>query len=380
MAAIISCRAEFTALSERDRTLLRSLLAATQARTGMRWDGGANHTVVHFIDVDNAAGADFFRSLKDSERRESAIVLSSAAQPGAVRWLAKPLRSATLLDVLSQLSLANRSSAPAAAVTPLASSNAAALPDNTQPMRLLDLLDGRGIATAQAVQSPHWPDLVLGSGNRHVMRTAPIEAYIDGFAISTEFERLGKYAGGPLDDEQRLDLAAVRWLVLLHAPWNEIATRVRKPAGRVRLASLPAFGQLPHSLQHVRMAAWLTQHPASIEEIAEVTQADEESVTRFLAACDALELLRDVFAEPERPITAMAAPAMPAETEAAVIEAPIAVESLPVAEAEALMDETAPAAPASAGSDGLSVLERLRATREQNRARVVAAIRNASTT
>ena len=377
MAAIISCRAEFTALSERDRTLLRSLLAATQSRTGVRWDGGASHTLIHFIDVDNPSGADFFRSLSDSERRGAAIVLSSAAQPAAVRWLSKPLRSATLLDVLAQLPLANRSAlAPTPPSTAIGSAKPASTDGRAQPMRLLDLLDGRGVAMAQAVQSPHWPDLVVGSGNRHVMRTAPLEAYIEGFAVSTEFEQLGKYAGGPLDDEQRLELAAVRWLVLLHAPWSEIATRVRKPAGRVRLASLPAFGQLPHTLQHVRMAAWLTQNPASIEELATMTQADDESVSRFLAACDALELLRDVFAEPELPMAAPAEAAPFRMPEPIATETPAEIEPEPVAEPEVMPDEAA-AAPVPAG-DGLSVLERLRATREQNRARVVAAIRNAS--
>ena len=378
MAAIISCRAEFTALSERDRTLLRSLLAATQARTGLRWDGGANQRVVHFVDVDNPAGAEFFRALSESERREATVALSSAAQPAAVRWLSKPLRSATLLDVLAQMPLANgTTAAPAPTSAPVASAKPATVDHPGQPMRLLDLLDGRGIAMAQAVQSPHWPDLVLGSGNRHVMRTAPIEAYIEGFAASTEFERLGKYTGGPLDDEQRLELGAVRWLVLLHAPWNEIAARVRRPAGRVRLASLPAFGQLPHSLQHVRMAAWLTQHSASIEELAEVTQADDESVSRFVAACDALELVRDVFAEPEVPITALPEPALYVAPEMAAIETPAENELEAIVEAAALPDEAA-AAPATGAGDGLSVLERLRATREQNRARVVAAIRNAS--
>src|SRR5947209_5004468 len=127
MAAIISCRAEFTALSERDRTLLRSLLAATQARTGVRWDGGASQPLIHFVDVDNPAGADFFRALSDSERREAAIVLSSAAQPAAVRWLSKPLRSATLLDVLAQMPLAKRAAASLAPPSaPVA--NASAVP------------------------------------------------------------------------------------------------------------------------------------------------------------------------------------------------------------------------------------------------------------
>ncbi|HEX3121955.1 MAG TPA: hypothetical protein VHQ21_01535, partial [Rhodanobacteraceae bacterium] len=100
MAAIPSYRAEMIGLSERDRTLLRSLLQATQSRTGVRWDGGAGQPAVHFIDVDGQAGAEFWQSLGEAGRRDSAIVVSAITPGEPVRWLAKPLRSASLLAAL----------------------------------------------------------------------------------------------------------------------------------------------------------------------------------------------------------------------------------------------------------------------------------------
>src|SRR5215469_7491736 len=98
MAAIPSYRAEMVGLSERDRTLLRSLLAASQARTGIRWDGGASQPPVHFIDVDGQAGAEFWQSLSANARRDAAIVISTSQPNAGTRWLPKPLRSASLLS------------------------------------------------------------------------------------------------------------------------------------------------------------------------------------------------------------------------------------------------------------------------------------------
>jgi hypothetical protein len=245
-----------------------------------------------------------------------------------------------------------------------------------EPLRLLDVLDDPAAATgARAVQSAHWPDLVLSNGNSHVMRTAPIEEYIEGFAASTEVARVARYAGGPLDDEQRLDPDTLRWLVLLHAPHADVARRLPKPA-RVRLEALPPFGHLPHTLPHVRMAAWLVQHPATPSELAAMTGSDEESVLRFIAACDVLGLLRpapEAVLVPE-PVKVAPVPLVveqPIDAEADDGEAP------PVAETVAATPEPAAADPAAPG-ESMSVLERLRATREQNRARVAAAIRGVS--
>jgi hypothetical protein len=381
MAAIPSYRAEMVGLSERDRTLLRSLLAASQARTGIRWDGGATQPPVHFIDIDGQAGAEFWQSLSDDARRDAAIVISTAQPPDATRWLPKPLRSTSLLGVLEKMTLPARP--PVAAAQP-AAQPAAATPARArnpdEPARLLDILDDAPAPIARAVQAPHWPDLVLASGHSHVMRTAPMEAYVEGFAASTEVSRVAKYAGGPLDDELRTDLDTLRWLVMLHAPLGEIARRLPRPA-RVRLRTLPAFGHLPHTLPQVRMAAWLTQHSASPQDLAEMVGANEETVLRFLGACDAIGLMQEV-SEVAAPVPASApvnvvvsAPApTPAPVAAAAIETPaISVE----APAPAAPEPSAPSA-AEPVSEGMSVLERLRASREQNRARV-AAIRGTTT-
>lgn len=375
MAAIPSYRAEMVGLSERDRTLLRSLLQATQARTGVRWDGGAGHPAVHFIDIDGQAGAEFWQSLNEAERRDAAIVVSSKPPADAVRWLAKPLKSASLLAALTIMPLG---AAPAQPTAQAAAPSRAEPPAG--PLRLLDILDGPRYPTAQALQSPHWPDLVLGSGNRHAMRTADMDSYIYGFAVSLEVTHVGKYAGGPLDDEQRVDLDTLRWLALLYAPLDEIDARLPNPPARVRLSGLPPFGHLPHTLHHVRMAAWLMQHPASIPELAEMIGIDEDGVRRFLGACDVFNLLHNVVeakAEPEA-VVAAAEPAIEPEPEPLVI-----AEARPSPEMAATPDETPASAPAPAppaAGETLSVLERLRATREQNRARVAAAIRAVSST
>jgi len=393
MAAIPSYRAEMVGLSERDRTLLRSFLAASQARTGIRWDGAATQPAVHFIDIDGQAGAEFWQSLPDSERRDAAIVISATGPAEGARWLPKPLRSASLIGVLEQMALPARAPttpAPApVAAAPAAAQRTTRPRDPNEPLRLLDVLEDAAAGGARAVQSSHWPDLVLGSGNTHAMRTAPLEQYIHGFAASTGVTRVAKYTGGPLDDELRIDLDTLRWLALLHAPLGEIVRRLPRPE-RARLRALPPFGHLPHTLQQVRMAAWLVQHPASPEELAEMSGIDEETALRFLGACDALGLVQDVA---EAAVPAAAAPA-PAPVAPVPLAAPpltrvVAPEPVPDAviaaidgdggfdEPPALAEEPA-MADAAAPTETLSVLERLRATREQNRARVAAAIRGIS--
>jgi len=383
MAAIPSYRAEMIGLSERDRTLLRSLLQATQARTGVRWDGGAGQPALYFIDVDGQAGAEFWQSLSEAERRDAAVVVSAMTPGEPVRWLAKPLRSASLLAALANLQLGTAPASPAPAATATASASRVEPAAPAGPLRLLDVLDGPRYATAQALQSPHWPDLVLGSGNRHAMRTAEMDSYIYGFAVSLEVTHVGKYAGGPLDDELRVELDTLRWLALLYAPLAEIAERLPNPPEQVRLSSLPPFGQLPHTLQHVRMAAWLMQHPTSVKELAEMNEIDEDSVRRFLGACNVFGLLRNVVeakAEPEA-IVAPEPVIEPAPEPMAISAAePVAAAAEePVVEAAAAIEE-APAPVTPPPVESLSVLEKLRATRELNRARVAAAIRNVSAT
>ena len=381
MAAIPSYRAEMIGLSERDRTLLRSLLQATQSRTGVRWDGGAGRPAVHFIDVDGQAGAEFWQSLSVAERRDAAIVVSAMTPGEPVRWLAKPLRSASLLTALADMPLGTAPTAPAPAATPASPAPRVEPAAPAGPLRLLDVLDGPRHATAQALQSPHWPDLVLGSGNRHAMRTAEMDSYIYGFAVSLEVTHVGKYVGGPLDDELRVELDTLRWLALLYAPLAEIAERLPHPPARVRLSSLPPFGQLPHTLQHVRMAAWLMQHPTSVMELADTNEIDEDSVRRFLGACNVFGLVRD-FVEAKAEPEAIFVP-QPVIEAAPEPVAPAAPEPVAVIAEEPMVEtagqiEEAPAPPAPPPGETLSVLEKLRATREQNRARVAAAIRSVS--
>ncbi|HZX92571.1 MAG TPA: hypothetical protein VFE67_18180 [Rudaea sp.] len=382
MAAIPPYRAEMIGLSERDRTLLRSLLQATQSRTGVRWDGGVAQPAIYFIDVDGQAGAEFWQSLSEAQRRDAAIVVSAMTPGEPVRWLAKPLRSASLLAALADLQVGAVPAALAQAATPAAIGPRVEPAAPAGPLRLLDVLDGPRYATAQALQSPHWPDLVLGSGNRHAMRTAEMDNYIYGFAVSLEVTHVGKYVGGPLDDELRVELDTLRWLALLYAPLAEIAERLPHPPARVRLSSLPPFGQLPHTLQHVRMAAWLMQHPTSVTELAETNEIDEDSVRRFLGACNVFGLLRDfVEPKPEPEAIFVPEPLIEAEPEPVPVAAPEPVAIVaeePMLETAAQI-EGAPATQAPPPTETLSVLEKLRATREQNRARVAAAIRSVST-
>jgi len=222
---------------------------------------------------------------------------------------------------------------------------------------------------------------VLGSGNRHAMRTAEMDSYIYGFAVSLEVTHVGKYVGGPLDDELRVELDTLRWLALLYAPLAEIAERLPNPPAFVRLSSLPPFGQLPHTLQHVRMAAWLMQHPTSVKDLAETNEIDEDSVRRFLGACNVFGLVRDfVEAKAEPEAIFVPQPVIEAEPEPV---APAAPEPVAVIAEEPMVEtagqiEEAPAPPAPPPGETLSVLEKLRATREQNRARVAAAIRSVS--
>jgi hypothetical protein len=404
-------------LSERDRTLLRSLLQATQARTGLRWDGGPQHAAVHFIDIDGHEGAAFWQSLADADRRDAAIVISAAAPVAGTHWLPKPLRSVSLLGVLEQMTLPARpatGTAASAAATDNATARTLRGPKPGEPLGLLHVLEGADGVGARTVQSPHWPDLVIGNGNSHAMRTAPLENYAVGFAASLEVSHVGKYTGGPLDDELRIEIDTLLWLALLYAPINEIADLLPR-ATRARLRNLPAFGNLPHKLHHIRMAAALVQHPATLAELAELSATDEETARRFLGACGAVGLLEEIpdvppqreappapvaFAAPARvaftaparvaiPAPARVAAAAPAEdvVEPASVSADAAPENAidgepsneAEASADAAPDDDAKAAESPPAREGVSALERLRATREQNRARVAAAIRSIST-
>jgi hypothetical protein len=131
------------------------------------------------------------------------------------------------------------------------------------------------------------------------------------------------------------------------------------------------------------MAAWLTQHPASPRELADMTGADDETVLRFLGACTAIGLLQELVETvpaPVAPPTFVAQPAAEpeAEPEPVTEEAPIVPVAEEVGEAESV-DEV-PVLTVAQPVETMSVLERLRASREQNRARVAAAIRGASST
>ena len=353
MAAANSYRAEMTGLSERDRNMLRSLLAATQARTGLHWDGDATQPRVHFIDIDTPEGADFWQSLGDAERRQSTILVSQTA-PAAqdTAWLPKPLRSSALLNTLEQISMPIRKSTVLAPSLASASAvqSSQRLEASTSESHLLEILEGAGTGTALVLQSPHWPDLVLGIGNKFAMRTAALESYMDGFAVSLNVAHTEKYTGGPLDDGQRIEIDALRWLALLHAPIAEIAQRL-PDFKHVRLSTLPAFARLPHSLQHVRMAAWLTKHPASPEELADMVGVDEETALRFLGACAALGLLQEVSA----PTGLEPVPVTFATQSDSLLDAPLAGATLEVA---AELDATTPVA-----GDTRSLLERVRAAR-----------------
>ena len=335
MAQVRSFRAEMTGLSERDRTLLRSLLQATQARTDIHWETAANHPRILFIDVDSDEGRDAWQSLLEDDRR-SAIAIAQTAPFDDANWLPKPLRSAALIDALRKIGV-GKPPAPAPKIEAAPTAAPIVAPSAPPPpQRLLELVETAANTTTQSLRSSCWPDLVLAAGGKRIMRTAPIEDYINGFAISLDVENVSKYTGGPLPDEQSVSLDLLRWMALINAPLEQIEHRLPSPA-YVRLASLPDFGHLPHSLAHVRMAVLLTQRAASPQELVETFRVDEETVRRFLGACAALGLL--VEAEMPAPIADVAAPTMD----------------------DAIEPQPTPRTP-----DTRSLLERLRAARTQN--------------
>lgn len=349
MAPARSFRAEMTGLSDRDRTLLRSLLQATQARTGVHWDGGVNQPCVHFVDVDSPQGAEFLQSLGENQRASSAIVIAQNAPADDANWLPKPLRSSGLINALEKMT-----SAPAIPAAPPAPIQATVVaPTSPAPVqrRLLEFLEQANNASTQLLRSAHWPDLVIAAGGKAIMRTAPIEDYINGFSVSLDVEMMTKYTGGPLPDEQTISLNSLRWIAMLHAPLNEIAHRL-PTYDYVRLTGLPDFGHWEHSLAHVRMAAWLMQHPASPRQLAEMVVADDETVQRFLGACAATGLLQEAAA----PLAVAATP---------VVHPPLqAVPSVNAPTTNAASNATPRHTPTVAG-DSRSVLERLRASRAQ---------------
>ena len=162
---------------------------------------------------------------------------------------------------------------------------------------------------------------------------------------------------------------------MLHAPLADIANRLPRPA-RVRLRSLPAFGQLPHTLEHVRMSAWLVQHPASPQDLADMIGIDEEAVLRFLGACSVLGLT-EIVVEAANVAEPVAAPQAAAE-EAVAEEQPAPVVEHAAADDAESTDNAGETPDVAEPPESGSVLERLRAAREQNRARVAAAIRSVS--
>ncbi len=254
MAAIPSYRAAMVGLSERDRTLLRSLLAATQARTGRRWDGGPGQPQVYFIDIDRQAGVEFWQSLAEDERRDSVIVLSSAPPAAVTHWLPKPLRSVSLLGVLEQMTLPVRAPAlaPATATTgagPATSARAAVrLRNANEPLALLDVFDEPSATTARVMQSSHWPDLVVGSGNTHVMRTASVDRYIE---IPRHRSRWTESRNTPAAHSP----TSCAWTSTRCAGWRCCTRRSARSCvachGRSARLRAAAFGHLPHTLQRI---------------------------------------------------------------------------------------------------------------------------------
>ena len=112
-----------------------------------------------------------------------------------------------------------------------------------------------------------------------------------------------------------------------------------------------------------------------------MNEIDEDSVRRFLAACNVFGLMRDfVEAQSESEAVVAPEPVIERQPEPVAIAAaePVAIApEEPVVETAAPIEETpVPAAPPPV--EALSVLEKLRASRELNRARVAAAIRNVS--
>jgi hypothetical protein len=165
---------------------------------------------------------------------------------------------------------------------------------------------------------------------------------------------------------------------VLHAPLGEIKSPAT--AGTREAAHLPPFGHLPHTLQHVRMAAWLTQHPAAAGTRRHDRRRRRDRAA--LGACEAIGLLQEVVEPAPAPVTPPAFVAQPApepesEPEPIAEEAPIVPAAEEVAGAEGI--EEVSVLPVAQPVETMSVLERLRASREQNRARV-AAIRAASST
>jgi hypothetical protein len=343
MALARSFRAEMTGLSERDRTLLRSLLHATQARTGIHWDGDTNHPSVHFVDIDSPQGSHFWDSLGADRSRSATIVIAQHAPHNRddANWLPKPLRSSGVIYALEKMRTHIAASAPTTPTLPAAPASAPII-----QRRLLEFLEQANNATTQLLRSAHWPDLVIAAGGKKIMRTAPIDDYVNGFSVSLDVEMMTKYTGGPLPDEQAISLNSLRWIAMLHAPMNEISHRL-PTYEYVRLTGLPDFGLWEHSIAHVRMAAWLMQYSASPLQLSEMVAADDETVRRFLGACAATGLLQEAEA--------------PAAAPAPVVHPPL--QAVPSANAPTSITSTRHTTAVT--GDALSVLERLRASRAQ---------------
>lgn len=99
-----SFRTEIVGLTPRDQVMLRALLGAIPAFTGLAWSPlDRESRSVHFVDVDSPVGHRYWRGLTEAQRRDDSIALAYSLPTqidAQARWLTKPIRSRALTDAL----------------------------------------------------------------------------------------------------------------------------------------------------------------------------------------------------------------------------------------------------------------------------------------
>jgi hypothetical protein len=280
-----------------------SLFAAVPARLKHAWKitGLADASVV-VVDA-NEPGTNYFLETCRKSSAALPLVYADSNWLRADWFLAKPVRAASLVDVLNSIGARLQApDKPAAPATKLALVQAPESANDTfipQPVcAWLDTTQRTRHARVMLQDEPVFyidrtEQQVALPVDRLINRSQPQLSRLD-FRNHEQFklEELGAidWQQQAQDECILMGFDAFRWLVYqslsdgkLHPALNENSN--------VKLAQFPNFSQLPHSPAHVLLASYLIKQGGNLATIVERTKLQRDMVVAFINASHAIGIL-----------------------------------------------------------------------------------------
>jgi hypothetical protein len=281
-----------------------SLFAAVPARLKHAWKitdlRDANVVVVDA----NEPGTNYFLETCRKSAGALPLVYADSNWLRADWFLAKPVRAASLVDVLNSIGARLQApDKPAAPATKLSLVQAQEPTNDTFiPQPVCAWLDSNQRTRHARVMLQGEPVFYIDRGEQQV--ALPVDRLINrsqpqlnrlDFRHHEQFrlEELGAIDWQQQASEECIMMGfdAFRWLVYqslsdgkLHPALNENAT--------IKLASFPNFSQLPHSPAHVLLASYLIKQGGNLNSIVERTRLQRDLVVAFINASHAIGILQ----------------------------------------------------------------------------------------